>query len=242
MNFIHKSSQECAKSELDLFHTPETQAMILSGKWVDYHPISVIDGNSPLEFTIPGSGDEYTDLSQTYLHVECKVENSNGTNLVADKVIAPVNLLFYSLFSQCDIKWNDTLVTASSNMYTYRCIFEILVNYGPDALNSLYQSAFFHKDTAGNLDSLTVLPGASDVDVPKYNYGFHKRCSLVKESQVISLMGRLHGDILFQDRYLINNVEMKIRLSRNKHSFCLMGDTNDYRLNLLKATLFVRKA
>ena len=75
MNFIHESSQECAKSDLDLFHTPETQAMILSGKWVDYHPISVIDGNSPLEFTIPGSGDEYTDLSQTYLHVVARVQS-----------------------------------------------------------------------------------------------------------------------------------------------------------------------
>ena len=44
--------------------------MIMSGRWVDYYPISLVDGYSPLEFKVGGSGDEYTDLSQTYLYVE----------------------------------------------------------------------------------------------------------------------------------------------------------------------------
>ena len=35
---------------------------------------------------------------------------------------------------------------------------------------------------------------------------------------------------------------MKIRLSRNKHSFCYIGDVNTYKLNILSATLFIRKA
>ncbi len=73
MSFLHKSSVECAKSELDLLHTPETQAMILSGKWVDYHPISLVDGEAPIEFKVTGSSEEYIDLSQTYLYLEVKV-------------------------------------------------------------------------------------------------------------------------------------------------------------------------
>jgi len=37
------------------------------------------------------------------------------------------------------------------------------------------------------------------------------------------MMGRIHSDIFFQEKYLLNQVDMKIKLIRSNNNFCLMG-------------------
>ena len=235
MSLVHKSSVECAKSELDLLHTPETQAMILSGKWVDYHPVALLDGDAPIEFRIAGSGDEYIDLSRTYLYAEVSFVDKDGKNL-ANQVLGPTNYLLHSKFASCDISLNDTLVTSQIAMYAYRSYIEMLTNYGEDAKLTHLQSALYYKDTPGQMETLET------TDSSKANTGWLKRREIMGKSKTIDLFGRLHADIFFQDRYLINNVEMKIRLTRNKSSFCYIGSDDSHKIKIKKAVLYVRKA
>jgi hypothetical protein len=48
------------------------------------------------------------------------------------------------------------------------------------------------------------------------------------------------GDISFQNRYIIKNVDMVLRLIRNQSSFCLMGDGgHNYELFIDEATLYM---
>jgi len=54
------------------------------------------------------------------------------------------------------------------------------------------------------------------------------------------MMGRLHADIFFQDRYMLNEVNVKIKLVRSKDAFCIMSEA-DCRVVITKATMFVRK-
>ena len=61
MALIHEGSCECAKSELDLFTVPATQTSVESGLCVDYHPISSITGNAPIDFDVNVTGDDYLD-------------------------------------------------------------------------------------------------------------------------------------------------------------------------------------
>jgi hypothetical protein len=66
---------------------------------------------------------------------------------------------------------------------------------------------------------------------------------LVKKQNPLiwKLYGRLHTDISFQNRYIINNVDMVLRLIRNPSSFCLMGDgSHNYELFIDEATLYMR--
>lgn len=232
MSFLHKSSLECAKSELDLLHTPETQAMILSGRWVDYHPISVLTGDGPVEFKVSGSAEEYNDISQTYLYLESKVLTDSGEALTEDtkKKIAPANLFMHSLFSQVDVLLNDTLVTSSVNTYAYRSMIETLLNYGEDSKNTHLTASLFYKDTPGQMNSLNE------------NVGWVARNSLMGKSKTIDMFGRIHADIFHQDRYLLNNVEMRVKLIRSRPGFCLIGDgTVNGKVDITKAVLFVRK-
>ena len=50
MNFVHSESQECTKSELDLFSMPPTQVSLEKGHWIDHQPVSSLSDNGPITF------------------------------------------------------------------------------------------------------------------------------------------------------------------------------------------------
>lgn len=103
MALIHDHSHECTKSELDLFTLPHTQTSIEKGQWVEYHPISNISDGGPIEFFVPGSGEEYIDPSGTQLYVKAKVINADGTDIAED---AEVGLsIFYC--TPCLVRWTS---------------------------------------------------------------------------------------------------------------------------------------
>ena len=76
MAFADHESQEHTKSELDLFII--TNGL---GQWIEYHPLSNITENVPIEFNVSGSGEEYLDLARTLLFVKAKITKANGTAL-----------------------------------------------------------------------------------------------------------------------------------------------------------------
>ncbi|KAF4528561.1 hypothetical protein B566_EDAN014774 [Ephemera danica] len=55
------------------------------------------------------------------------------------------------------------------------------------------------------------------------------------------MMDRLISDIFLQHRYIPNGVDLVIKLSPAKSSFCLMSATADVRFSILDATLYCRK-
>lgn len=91
MVFLHNNSCECVKSELDVFALPTTQTSIESGQWMQYHPISSLTDDGPIEFLIPGAGDEYIDLSHTMISISARIENNDSSRLAVDANVAPVN-------------------------------------------------------------------------------------------------------------------------------------------------------
>lgn len=232
MAFLHEQSCECVKSELDLFAVPPTQTSVQEGQWIEYHPLSTISDSGPIEFAVSGSGEDYFDLAESRLYVRAKVVNADGTNLADDADVGPVNLWLHSLFSQIDMSLNEKLVTASNNTYPYRAYLETLLNYGSDAKKTQLESALWNKDTAGKLDEVT---GDND--------GFTSRKAYIERSRAVDMMGRLHLDMFAQQRYLLNGVNVKLRLVRSKSEFALMShaDNVNYRVSILSASLFMRK-
>ena len=236
MSLLHEKSCESVHTGLDLFALPPTQTAVQDGLWVEYHPLATLAPSAPVEFSISGATSDYLDLSNTFLHLEAKITNADGSVLVntADTVadVGPVNYWMHSLFSQVDVLLNDTLVTPSENTYPYRAIIESTLNYGLEAKTSHLTSALFYQDTPGFLERRD---GA-------VNYGFGKRQELTSQSRTIDMMGRLHCDIFHQERYLINGVDVKIRLTPSKSSFNLMAAAGTgFKSIITYASLFVRK-
>jgi hypothetical protein len=228
MAFIHECSCECTKSELDLFSVPPTQTRLEAASYCDYHPMTSMNDDAPIEFEIGGTGDDYN----TYLFVRAEITKANGDDLEANDAAAPTNYFLHCLFSQVDIFLNGTQVTTSANIYAYRSMIEAMLSYGGDAKQSQLTSGLFHKDDAGRMNAV-LLEGA-------INEGFICRRALIARSRVVDLMGRIHADIFFQDRYMLNEVNIKIKLTRSKDAFCLIAGER-FAVRIVAAELIVRK-
>ena len=57
------------------------------------------------------------------------------------------------------------------------------------------------------------------------------------------MVGPLHSDMFFQPKYLLNGVDLRVKLIRSKEEFCLMSTTANaaYKIVLQECALYVRK-
>jgi hypothetical protein len=234
MSKISKNSYECGKSELNLMFTPPTQAMITGGYYVDVYPLNNIDNNTPIEFEIKGCKDEYTDQGKMFLHVVGCLVDEKGDPINDQVVVAPVNNFAHSLYQQVQVEYNNTPVNSPVNSYSYLAYLSTLLNYGSEAKETHLKSCLWSKDTAEEFDNLIV-----DVK-QKHNKGFIDRKEQVVGGKQFELYSRLHVDAFNTDRLLLNLVDIKIKLTKQKNSFCLLGDPK-VRVKFLQAILYVRK-
>ncbi len=233
MSFLSKNSMECAKSELDLFAVPPTQTSIESARIVEYNSVTQAN-DGPLHFVVVGVEGEYVDLSQTYIYVKAKITTAKGDDITQENIVGPSNLLLHTMFSQVDVSVRNQKITNSVNTYPYRCMFETLLNYGSDAKESHLTSALFYKDTAGQMNSIAL----KDANI---NKGFIKRREKTVKGE-FELYGRLHVDLFFQDRYLIDQVDLDLKLHKSRDSFVLMSDGKiEYKIQFTKTILYVRQ-
>ena len=232
MSLVHTKSCESVHTGLDLFALPPTQTAVQDGLWVEYHPLATLAAGAPIEFAVSGATADYIDLSNTYLYVKAKVLRQDGTNPPADAVFAPVNYWLHSLFSQVDVSLNNILVTPSENTYPYRAYIESTLNYGREAKTTHLTSALYYQDTANHLESLNRAE----------NDGFRQRNAQAAAGREVDMIGRLHCDIFHQERYLLNGVDVKIRLIPSKSTFNLMAAADaTFKSIITHASMFVRK-
>lgn len=234
MALIHPQSQECTKTELDIFCVPYTQHSITKNTYHEIHPISAITGTAPIEFHLSGSSEEYIDLNDTYLYVRAKIVNADGSDLDVDAEVGFVNYPGCSLFSQVDIQLGDRLVTQASNTYPYRGVIECLLNYSPETLNSQFAAALFVKDTAAHME-VTDPEGTND--------GLKQRSANTVLSSTVDIITPIHSDMFFQEKLLINGVDIKIKFVRAKDEFCLMSTVpgDNPKVVISSASLYIKK-
>ena len=229
---VHPSSAESTTSQLDLFSVPPSQTSLEEGSFTKYHPVSVLTSTGPIEFTISAENSNYIDLANSFLYVHASVTTATGADLAKNVEIAPECNFLHTLWTQVDVYLNVSLVTQSNNNYPYRAYIENLLSFGQDAKHSQLSALLWHRNTSEHFDTR----GAT-------NLGYTKRKALAAESKEMDMMGKLHLDLFFQNRYLLNGVEVRLRLIRSNDLFCLHGNANqaDNKVSLKEVTLFVRK-
>ncbi|XP_033100493.1 uncharacterized protein F54H12.2-like [Anneissia japonica] len=75
------------------------------------------------------------------------------------------------------------------------------------------------------------------------NSGLKKRSEFTNGSRSVDLIGPIHCDMFFQDRMMLNGVDIKIKSHRSKNSFCLMSSeaAAEFKVHLEDASVYVRK-
>ncbi|XP_048507989.1 uncharacterized protein F54H12.2-like [Athalia rosae] len=71
--------------------------------------------------------------------------------------------------------------------------------------------------------------------------GFIKRNEIMRNGRVIDSIGHLHCDVFDQEKFLLNGVELQVRLVRSRESFCPMETEALHTLHDLEASLLVRQ-
>ena len=234
MALIHKQSQFCAKSELDLFTVPPTQLSIDKNFIVSYQSATPLKGTGPLEFHVDGC-DDFTDLSQTMLHVNVQIINADGKPLDAEDIVAPTNLFLHSLFSKVEVKLNGKQVCSMNNhIYPYRAMLETLLNYGSEAKTTHLECELYHKDTAGAME---------DMRAASENQGFLDRLQYtLQDDGTIEMIGRLHHDMFQQEKLLLSKTDISVVLTRAANAFCLLSaKKKEYRVVFKDAQLLVQR-
>ena len=111
MSFLHTHLCEAVKLELDLFTVYPTETSIESSQFIEYKPVPSLTDLSPIEYFIPGPGDEYGSLPRTMLHVKIQIVKGNDLDLPDRALVGPVNNFLHIIFSQVDVYFNQRPVS-----------------------------------------------------------------------------------------------------------------------------------
>lgn len=184
-----------------------------------------------LIYVFLASGNDYIDLPLTRLRLKVQILNENGTQLGENAKVGPANLFLHTLFSNIQIELNQKQISSNGANYSYRAMIETLLNYGNDAKESHLTSSLYLPDTPGRMEAVEA------------NHGFAARKKRILKGE-IELEGPLHLDILNVNKLLLNNVQIVIKLHKNKPEFSLMTEAADalkYIIKISEATLVIRK-
>ena len=225
--------REGVPSELSIFDLPPTQVGVTNVYYEEVRPISQVSGDSPIEFRISGQNSmDYLDLHGSQMYVKLKVLKADGSVLAGDKT-GPVNLFLQALFSSTEVTLqNKASITCNYN--PYRAMIQTLLKYGSEAKSSQLESQIWTMDDSDS-------PGVTDPT--STNSGLLERSIAINSSKVLDLQGPIFHDLFNMSRYLLNQVDVKLRLNRTSPTFCLVSgeDSPDYKISILDVYILARK-
>ena len=232
--FNEAEFKEGLVSELSVFNLPNTQTSVTDVYYDEIRPLSQVSDDSPFEFKISGQNSiDYVDLKNSQIYVRLKVEKADGTALTKGAKVGPANLFLQALFSSIEGTLQNK-ATVNCNYNPYRAYIHTLLKYGTDAIKSQFDTQLFIQDDADN-------QGVTDPSGT--NNGLYERANTIAESKRIDLQGPIFHDLFSMSRYLLNQVDVKIKLHRSPNNFCLLtGDANDYRVNIEDIYIMVKKS
>ena len=135
-----------------------------------------------------------------------------------------------------DVILGGKLISSATNTYAHRGILEVLLNYDKEAAESQLGCGLFCKNTAGQMEEMDI---SAD---PVLNTGLETRSEWTKTSKIAELQGRIHSDVFNQEKRILSDVDLTVKLHRHKPEFCLLsGDTDPaYKITIADAIFCVK--
>ena len=220
----------CKTSALCIFDAPGVQTDFQRTNMVDYYPLNSVNGVSPIEFHIPGNSEDYLDLNDIRLYLKLKVTKADGTDIGNADKVGLNNLAISTLFQDVTLTIGETQIEGGQMCYPYLGYFNTVMQFQPHAQNSHMLSMGWYKDEAGKFDN-------------EANKGFKTRSDLIKDSKPFELMGPLFLDLFRQDRYLISQTDVRLKLLPSKPEFALNAyGTANFKIQFMDVILYVPRA
>ena len=223
---------DCKTSSLCIFDKPGILTDIQRTYPVNYYPVASLTNGAPIEFFVPGNAEDYIDLNDIKLYVKLKVTKSDGSAIdQTTDFVGLANLPISTLFQDVMLMIGETQIEGGNMDYPLRAYLRTLFQFQPSAQNAQMQTFGWFKDQAGKFDNKT-------------NTGFVKRQNLVGNSKVIEFLGPLYLDFFNQDRLLISQTDIRIKLMPSKPEYALMafGVKPNFQINFEEVVLYVERS
>ena len=222
----------CIIDNLNLWEEILVQKGIEEGWYEEVRTTSSVENQDVYELDISGKGEDYIDPSNSFIFVEFVIKKANNSVTANTNKVAVVNNALHSIFQQVDVWFNEHLITKNNNLYPYKAYFEDLLSHGVEAQNSYLTAQGFFKEESGKFED------ESDTS-------FSHRQGITVGGKKFQVMGRLHVDMFQQNKLILNDVDIKIKLVRSSNAFCLLvpssSDAEAYKLKITDIAFYVRK-
>ena len=187
----------------------------------------------PIEFNISGNSADYIDLQKSRIVVKVKVQTSKGGAVTTESPVGLVNLSLHALFRQVDVTLQQKVISSDvGTAYPYKAIIDVLLKTGDAVKQSRMQTENYFKDTAGAMNATDPEAGG--------NSGLLQRYALTAMGTELVMEGPLYSDIWQQNRAILNNVRVGVKLFPSLDAFRLMAnDEEAYKVIITDATLKV---
>ena len=233
---IDSLSAPGSKSELNLFDIPPTQVVVENCRWKEVNLRNACTNEGPYEFHI-GPDPQFLHLSKNYLLARFKIVKEDGTNLVhaaaaanVDPLTGPINLIGKTFIKQVKLILNGNEIFDSGDKYHYRSFLETELNYGYDARSSHLLASMYHQDSPTN-----------HIDDDQ-NVGLQARAGYFRNSAWVEVMAPIHCDFFAQNKYLLNNVDLRLVIYRASNPFCILSPNaaQNYKLEVATMKWYVK--
>ena len=229
---------EIHTEEIALFSRPPVNVAEDRISWHEIRPSYMSNAEySSINFSILGNSSQYLKLSDSELYVRITIQKEDGTPYKifdeANKLLpikeretgTPIDLILHSMWSSVDIKMNNNLVSESGTNYMYKALMETLLSYDENTKKIQLANEGFTGDSG---DFTQINP-----DSPPYNHGLKIRHKWFKDFVTVEFVGPLMADICNQDRLILPEVDVDIKLWPTRDEFRLITHPVGLRCKLL---------
>ena len=198
-------------------------------------PVMVAGPGMPITFVI-NSDSNFINFSESYLRFKIKLTLANGDNIPDnnDNHVTFIPNIFHSVWNIVRVRYNDFLVTPSSDIYGHKAYIETLFTSNADSKNSDFMTDF-QPDT-----------GAANA-VGANNPPFQARCLRTNRSRPVELSGQLCVDFLKNSRNILPNSKIEITLFPKPAPFIIQRDAHgtvagvNFNYRILDPQFFIRR-
>ena len=220
---------------LDLYAPLAQDISLLDGSDVIYSSVTSVTNTGPVEFIIPRDEECSIILDQTRLIGHFVVKTNDNENVTATDKVFLVNNFAFNLFSQVEIYINGTQVCdlSTANSYPFRNFIQTELSFDTECKKcQLSAEGYFveTKDEIGKYD-------------PTGNDSLKKRRKMIEDGKKVYFCSRLGADIVYTDKYLPPNIDIKVKLVRNDPKFGILHNEDDksFKIVLKDLKLKMRK-
>lgn len=198
-------------NNLNLFSTRQYQNEMFGAEYMTVRPFSSIGEGGPIDFYVKDNK-EYIDLSETVLSLKLRIATADGKPIVSSSDgkdnVALVNNAMHSVFSDVQVYLNGKKVDGGDGYYGYRSMISTVFRFSTEVQKKQLFAQGFERDECRAMEAVT-------------NSGFVTRKAWTAGGASRRFFGKLNCSLFNQERYLIPNVKLQVRLDRAKDAFAL---------------------